>query len=111
MRKLIHRQLCSGYALSTLTIKFKLRVLFFALYLQNQSHSFWSTKDDSLIRKGGDKKQKGTNRVWSRPLLLYLFTFYFNRRFDSLSSISTVIFGRSNLGENPHSALAQESSI
>lgn len=77
MRKLIHRQLCSGYALSTLTIKFKLRVLFFALYLQNQSHSFWSTKDDSLIRKGGDKKPKGTNRVWSRPPTVIFIYFLF----------------------------------
>ena len=58
--------------------KFKLRVLFFALYLQNQSHSFWSTKDDSFkYIRGGDKKQKGTNRVWSRPPTVIFIYFLF----------------------------------
>ena len=73
---------------------------------------FWGIVESQLIAFLPYKKQKRgehTRRV--APYCYYSFTFYFNRRFDSLSSISTVIFGRSNLGENPHSALAQESSI
>ena len=85
-------------------------------FTQNQLRPAVRSKLRVMILRIMAEKKKG-NRYAIAPIhnIIYSFNkkvvYYFNRRFDSLSSISTVIFGRSNLGEKPHSALAQESSI